>query len=238
MADRLSKLVRRITHSRLASASVITSGLIVVAGTAAFASIPDSAGVIHGCYKAQNGQLRLINWPSQHCLKSEKAIMWNEVGPQGIPGPTGPAGPQGPKGDTGATGATGPTGPTGPPGPKGDTGATGATGATGPQGPPGPTGPQGPPGPTGTLVSAEVAGPTVTLCSLLDPTCTNMRQSIATCPSGTVVTGGGYTADAGFFDWHIRENHRSGNGWLVSATNDDIASGFHLTAFAECSNVV
>src|SRR6266566_1499707 len=178
MADRLSRLVRRITHSRLASASVITSGLIVVAGTAAFASIPDSAGVIHGCYKAQNGQLRLINWPSQHCLKSEKAIMWNEVGPQGIPGPTGPAGPQGPKGDTGATGATGPTGPTGP------------------QGPPGPTGPQGPPGPTGTLVSAEVAGPTVTLCSLLDPTCTNMRQSIATCPSGTVVTGGGYTADA------------------------------------------
>src|SRR6266566_4249734 len=157
MADRLSRLVRRITHSRLASASVITSGLIVVAGTAAFASIPDSAGVIHGCYKAQNGQLRLINWPSQHCLKSEKAIMWNEVGPQGIPGPTGPAGPQGP---------------------------------------PGPTGPQGPPGPTGTLVSAEVAGPTVTLCSLLDPTCTNMRQSIATCPSGTVVTGGGYTADA------------------------------------------
>src|SRR2546426_709866 len=47
MADRLSKLVRRITHSRLASASVITSGLIVVAGGGGFARAPDFGGRRH-----------------------------------------------------------------------------------------------------------------------------------------------------------------------------------------------
>jgi hypothetical protein len=64
-----------------------------------------------------------------------------------------------------------------------------------------------------------------------------MNQSIATCPAGTLVTGGGYTADAGFFDFHIREDHASGNGWLVSATNDDLTGGFHLTAYAECASL-
>src|SRR5450759_3247591 len=52
-----------------------------------------------------------------------------------------------------------------------------------------------------------------------------------------MVTGGGDTADAGFFDFHIREDHASGNGWLVSATNDDLTGGFHLTAYAECASL-
>jgi hypothetical protein len=52
-----------------------------------------------------------------------------------------------------------------------------------------------------------------------------------------MVTDGGYTADAEFFDFHIREDHASGNGWLVSATNDDLTGGFHLTAYAECASL-
>jgi hypothetical protein len=106
-----------------------------VGGGAAFAAIPDSSGVINGCYQKNVGNLRVID-PSagDSCRPSEIAISWSQTGPQGPPGP------QGPKGDTGATGATGPAGPVGPAGPKGD------TGATGPQGPAGPPGPQGPAG--------------------------------------------------------------------------------------------
>ena len=155
----LSRLVRRITHSRLASASMISSVLLVVAGTVAFASIPDSptgsGGVISGCFKTQNGQLRVIDPATEQCLPSETAISWNQVGPtgpqgpqgiQGIQGPigdTGPQGVQGLKGDTGAQGAQGLQGLTGATGPAG---ADGATGPAGPGGPAGATGPAGPPG--------------------------------------------------------------------------------------------
>src|SRR3954452_17578706 len=98
--------------------------LVVVLGAAVFgvvsavqAAIPNSTGVIHGCYQKNVGNLRVID-PSAggKCRPPEIAIQWSQTGPQGPVGPQGPAGPQGPKGDTGATG---------PQGAKGDTGATG-----------------------------------------------------------------------------------------------------------------
>jgi Collagen triple helix repeat (20 copies) len=126
-------------------------------------SIPDSGGVIHGCYQKNEGQLRVIDSSQgDSCRPSETALSWNQQGPQGT------AGPQGPKGDTGATGPQGPqgaTGDTGPQGPKGDTGATGpqgpqgATGDTGPQGPKGDTGMTGPQGPKGDTGATGPQGP-------------------------------------------------------------------------------
>src|SRR3954452_23467193 len=107
--------------------------LVVVLGAAVFgvvsavqAAIPNSTGVINGCYQKNVGNLRVID-PSagDSCRPSEIGISWSQTGPQGpqgIPGPQGPQGLPGPKGDTGATGATGPAGSTGP---KGDTGAPG-----------------------------------------------------------------------------------------------------------------
>jgi Collagen triple helix repeat (20 copies) len=97
-----------------------------LAGGVAYAAIPDSGGVIHGCYQKNVGNLRVID-PSagDNCRPSEVPIDWSQ---------TGPAGPQGPKGDTGATGPhghKGDTGPAGPQGPKGDTGATGPQGPAG-----------------------------------------------------------------------------------------------------------
>lgn len=86
-----------------------------LAGGAAFAAIPDSNGVINGCYQKNVGNLRVID-PSagDSCRPSEIPISWSQTGPQGATGPAGPTGPQGPKGDTGATGAQGPAGPAGP----------------------------------------------------------------------------------------------------------------------------
>lgn len=103
------------------------SGLALAlgAGSVAYAAIPGSDGVIHGCYDNSTGQVRLTDparGKPKSCSNSETAISWNQTGPQG---PAGPAGPQGA------------TGPQGAPGPKGDQGETGDTGATGPAGPAG-----------------------------------------------------------------------------------------------------
>jgi len=150
-----------------------------VGGGVALAAIPDSSGVINGCYQKNVGNLRVID-PSagDSCRPSEIAISWSQTGPQG---PQGPPGPQGPKGDTGATGATGPAGPAGPAGPKGDTGATGATGPAGPAGPAGPKGDTGATGATGPAGPAGPAGPKG------DPG--ELVLANQTCPAGAFVTG-------------------------------------------------
>jgi hypothetical protein len=120
-------------------------GLLVLAvcvggavGGIAYASIPDSNGVIHACYLKTTGKLRVIDSGGKGCQAGEKPLNWSQTGATGTLGATGPTGPTGPTGQTGATGPTGPTGATGA------TGPTGATGASGETGPTGPTGPQGP----------------------------------------------------------------------------------------------
>jgi hypothetical protein len=115
--------VRRLfkgTGRRLALVAL----LALVGAGIAYAAIPDSGGVIHGCYSTKNGALRVIDSAAK-CANGEVALNWNQQGPRGNPGPTGP---QGPKGDAGAAG------PQGAPGPAGAQGPKGATGAAGPQG--------------------------------------------------------------------------------------------------------
>ena len=49
---------------------------LAVAGVA-YASIPDSSGVIHGCYQKNNGQLRVIDTDKgQTCNASENQLTW------------------------------------------------------------------------------------------------------------------------------------------------------------------
>ena len=92
--------------------------------------IPDSNGVLHGCYKlhgADAGALSLL--PSMNgCDPGEKAISFSQTGTAGAAGAPGAAGAQGVAGKQGDTGASGAQGSTGA------RGATGATGATGPAG--------------------------------------------------------------------------------------------------------
>jgi hypothetical protein len=104
--------------------------LVLIAGavTVIRASIPDSQGVIHGCYNKSNSTLRLIDNTVTTCNQNETAITWNQVGPQGpqgLPGPQGLAGPQGPAGPQGAAGPQGPAGPIGSQGPSGPQGPAG-----------------------------------------------------------------------------------------------------------------
>jgi len=109
------------TGRRLGLVALIV-GVGAAVGGIAYASIPDSNGVIHGCYRPTSGQLIVIKSNGKGCETGWTPLNWNQTG---VTGPTGPTGLTGPTGVTGPTGATGVTGPTG---------ATGKTGVTGPTG--------------------------------------------------------------------------------------------------------
>jgi hypothetical protein len=116
-------------------------------GGVAWASIPDSNGVIHGCYLKRDGAVRVIDSEAgQRCTRQETRIDWNETGPAG---PAGPKGDLGEKGDPGDKGPPGDKGDPGPPGPKGDPGDKGDQGDKGPPGDKGDPGPKGDPGDPG-----------------------------------------------------------------------------------------
>ncbi|HSB07815.1 MAG TPA: hypothetical protein VLK23_21745 [Thermodesulfobacteriota bacterium] len=61
---------------------------------------------IYGCYKKNDGQLRIVKQGS-HCLPSEAPISWNKEGASGPPGAPGSAGLPGPPGPPGTRGLDG-----------------------------------------------------------------------------------------------------------------------------------
>jgi hypothetical protein len=96
-------LMNRRQASLLAAVSGCAATLLV--GGIAWAAIPGDGGVINACYKSQNGQLRLIDPATEHCLPSETSISWSQTGPQGLQGATGPPGAKGDPGPPGPAGA-------------------------------------------------------------------------------------------------------------------------------------
>ena len=59
--------------------------LVVAAGGVTYAAIPDSSGVIHGCYSKAQGAVRVIDTesnPPGKCKSNETALSW-----QGTPAP-------------------------------------------------------------------------------------------------------------------------------------------------------
>ncbi len=97
--------------------ALAVGGAVFGIATAVQASIPDSSGVIHGCYNNSlahgypTGALRVIDTSkvNGNCASWETPLNWLQAAPTGATGPTGQTGPTGP------TGATGPTGPSGTP---------------------------------------------------------------------------------------------------------------------------
>ncbi len=86
--------------------------LALAVGTfAASATIPDSNGEIHGCFRKSDGRLRVINTEKGRvCRPKEKPLSWNEEGRRG------PRGRQGLQGESGEQGEQGLQGMQGPPG--------------------------------------------------------------------------------------------------------------------------
>jgi hypothetical protein len=106
------------TRIRRVALAVAAVAIVAIAGGVTYA-VADigGGGVISGCYKSQNGQLRLIDPATDSCHPSETAISWGQTGTQGPKGDKGDPGPPGPQG---LTGSPGPPGPAGPKGDKGD----------------------------------------------------------------------------------------------------------------------
>jgi len=61
--------------------AILGAVALTVGGSVAWATIPDSNGVIHGCYKKKGGALRVVNGTT--CKAKEKPISWNSAGPGG-----------------------------------------------------------------------------------------------------------------------------------------------------------
>lgn len=143
-------------NKRLTVVAAVALGAIVGTGWAsgAIGSIVGTDGAVNGCYKQQNGQLRVVA-SGEACGPSELPLQWSQkgprggTGPQGIQGPIGPQGQQGGPGPKGDTGQQGIQGLAGEKGLKGDDGAPGSAGAPGTKGDGGNSGPPGPPGPPG-----------------------------------------------------------------------------------------
>jgi hypothetical protein len=76
------------------AAAAGAAATIVLGGSVAWAAIPDAAGLIHGCHKLNNGQLRVVE-SADDCHPSERAIDWNQTGQQGPPGMDGSDGTDG-----------------------------------------------------------------------------------------------------------------------------------------------
>jgi hypothetical protein len=117
--------VRRLRAGGKVLVALAIGGALFGVARAVQASIPDSNGVIHGCYytppgkvnKAgmRTGALRVVDsGKGQQCAPDETALSWNHTGPSGARGPTGTKGTTGSRGPSGAKGTTGPTGAHGP----------------------------------------------------------------------------------------------------------------------------
>jgi hypothetical protein len=186
--------MKALFNARTWSIVVIAAAVGLVAAGISYATIPDSSGVIHGCYQKSGGTLRVIDATVTTCAKTETELDWSQTGP---PGPAGPQGPVGPAGPAGKDGAQGPQGPVGPAGPAGKDGAPGKDGAQGPPGPagadgaPGAAGATGATGPTGPSTSQIVNASDIIDCAFTSCTTGTQIGDSTFCPTGKVLFGGG-----------------------------------------------
>jgi hypothetical protein len=77
--------MRLLANGRLRFVALTAVIVGLGAGGIAYAAIPDSKGVIHGCYMKVNGQLRVIDTDAGGgCTAGEKPLDWNQTGGKGF----------------------------------------------------------------------------------------------------------------------------------------------------------
>jgi hypothetical protein len=86
-------------------AGIAVGVALLFGGGMAVASIPESNGTIHGCYKTSDGKLRVID-SNATCSSGETPLNWSQTGPKGDAGEPGPAGEDGVSGYEQVTGQT------------------------------------------------------------------------------------------------------------------------------------
>jgi hypothetical protein len=83
----LRRLRGWITGRPILLATTVAAALLGAAGVA-YATIPDSSGVIHTCYSKSRATWRPIDHPTEQCKSNEESLSWNQAGPPGTPGPS------------------------------------------------------------------------------------------------------------------------------------------------------
>lgn len=116
------------TRNLAAALAATAAAAAAVAGGVAWATIPDSSGVIQGCYDS-GGNVKVV--AALPCPRGYTPFQWNQQGPPGIPGGTGGTGPAGAKGDKGDPCLPSDPACVGPKGDKGDKGDQGPPGSGG-----------------------------------------------------------------------------------------------------------
>jgi Collagen triple helix repeat (20 copies) len=149
---------------------------------------------------------------------------------QGPPGKNGTQGPPGPMGPLGPLGPVGPQGEQGPVGPQGEQGPAGELGPVGPQGEQGPAGERGPPGPAAQAMNFTVRNVPGQLVSL---SLSGIVQSVATCNTDELITGGGFSITNG--PGIVLSSTPQGDSWIVSAANPFTFGNSSVQAFVECA---
>jgi hypothetical protein len=109
-SSRQRGVLRRLMPQRTLLAVAVSVAATIAVSGAAFASIPDAGGVIHGCYSVSSGLLQISTSSSDSCHTGLTAIAWSQTGPQGLQGAQGIQGATGLPGTNGTNGATGSTG--------------------------------------------------------------------------------------------------------------------------------
>lgn len=184
---------RGFTHTRVV---LMVALVAAIAAGVAYAAIPDANKVYTACMLNNVGTVRLIDPslpstnPMSHCTSLETQIKWNQQGQQGT---------QGLKGDPGSPGANGKDGVSVTSAslqsgdancPSGGSSFTSASGTTyacnGQKGEPGSPGADG-----GVSGLQRVVGPEVGIGGGAED------QSLAVCPAGKAVLGGGFSASDG-----------------------------------------
>jgi hypothetical protein len=143
--------------------------------------------------------------------------------------------------DDGGVIVIGPPGPMGPPGPQGPQGPAGPQGPQGPQGERGPQGPQGERGPPGPTSTFAVEGTIVFFEGVEGFT---SPESVAECPTGSKLTGGGATVSHTPPGVGLQASFPSGNEWRARAIvtgisgdegSDPTVINGVITAYAVCA---
>ena len=115
---------------------------------------------------------------------------------------------------------------------KGNRGARGRAGAAGAKGAAGAAGAAGAPGGFSTANVTEVSGVVAFMCANGGGAC-SANASVASCPAGGVVLGGGWEGDTPSPEETVAQNEPTGNGtaWdVVMANNAAISASFHAVA--------
>jgi hypothetical protein len=92
--------MKTLAHNRLAMSSLVAGAAVVAVVTYVTVLAAPPPSTIQACYNDTNGNLRLVNGPSD-CRNHENPVSWNVAGAAGPQGPAGPQGTQGPPGPAG-----------------------------------------------------------------------------------------------------------------------------------------